>query len=177
MKTDIIFYFSLITGLLVNLVSGCGFHLRGAVGDLHIQKVHIQSESAERIANEVKRILTEEGVQVVPTTKAAQVVVYLRNEAVDGRVLSVSSVSGKQEEIELNYRVEMEVRKPDDTVLLEKQTISLLRDYRFDETAVLAAGAEQETLRDDMFRDIVEQIIRRLQVLKIDEGSTVIGTE
>ena len=154
----------LITGLL--FISSCGFHLRGAAG-YNLSLVYIQSESADRVANEVKRRLTEGGVQVVPTTSAAQAVVYLRHETIDRRVLTVSSVSGKQEEFELNYRVELEVRKPDDTVLLEKQTLSLLRDYLFDETAVLAMGAEEEVLREDMFRDIVAQIMRRLQVLQL----------
>jgi LPS-assembly lipoprotein len=166
MKKVISYKLSAISFLMIVLVlCGCGFHLRGAVA-LHIQKVHIQSESADQIANEVKRILTEEGVQVTPTTKAAQAVVYLRHENVDERVLSVSDESGKQEEIEINYRVEMEVRKPDDSILLEKQIISLFRDYRFDKTAVLAAGGEEEMLREDMFHDIVAQIIRRLQAIK-----------
>lgn len=151
--------------------SGCGFHLRGAGADFHLnlQRVYIQSESAESVATEVKRLLIEEGVQIVPITKEAQAVVYLRNETVDKRVLSVSSISGKQEELEINYSLEMEVRKPDESILLKKQYISLSRDYRFDETAVLAAEAEEEKLREDMFRDIVGQVMRRLQIIKIDE--------
>jgi len=61
----------------------------------------------------------------------------------------------------------MEVRRPDDTVLLEKRRLSILRDYRFDETAVLAAGVESEMLRQEMFREIVAQVMRRLEVLKL----------
>ena len=158
------YHVALITGLL--FLSGCGFHLRGAVS-LDLSVVHIQSESANKIAPAVARRLTEEGVQVVPTASTAQAVVYLRNETVDKRILSVSSVSGKLEEYELSFRIEMEVRKPDGTVLMDKQVISLLRDYRFDETAVLAMWAEEEMLRQSMFRDLVAQIMRRLQVLKL----------
>jgi len=152
--------------LAIGLISGCGFQLRGAAG-YDFSLLHIQSQSADRIANEVKRRLTERGVQVLPTASGAQAVVYLRNEVVDRRVLTVSSVSGKQEEFELNYRVELEVRQPNQTVLIEKQTLSLLRDYLFDETAVLAMGAEEEVLREDMYSDIVAQVMRRLQVLKL----------
>lgn len=152
--------------LVIGLISGCGFHLRGSA-DYDFSFVHIQSESADRVANEVKRRLTDQGVQVVPTASGAQAVVYLRNEVADRRVLTVSSVSGKQEEFELNYRVELEVRQPNQTVLMEKQTLSLLRDYLFDETAVLAMGSEEEVLREDMYSDIVAQVMRRLQVLKL----------
>lgn len=164
---------SVIASLLLIIllfISSCGFHLRGS-GDLnwHIQSVYIQSEAADRIASELKSRLTEQKLQVLPTSESAQVVVYLSNETVERRVLSVSSVSGKQEEIELNYRVEIEIRKADDTVLLGKHTISFLRDYRFDPTAVLAAGGEEEVLREDMFNQIVMQIIRQLQQIQITE--------
>jgi outer membrane lipopolysaccharide assembly protein LptE/RlpB len=109
----------------------------------------------------------EQGIQIVSNPNAAQAVIYLRNEAIDRRVLTVSSISGKQEEFGLNYRIELEVRKPDDTILLEKQHISLLRDYMFDEKAVLAMWSEDEMLRKEMFRNIVAQIMRILQTLKL----------
>jgi len=157
--------------IVLLFISSCGFYLRGSIGELEwqFQSLQIQSEAADRIASELKSRLTEQKLQVLPTSDAAQVVVYLYNETVDRRVLSVSSVSGKQEEIELNYRVEMKISKADDTVLLAKQTISLLRDYRFDPEAVLAAGGEEEVLREDMFNQIVMQIIRQLQQIKITE--------
>jgi LPS-assembly lipoprotein len=152
--------------LAVVLLSGCGFHLRGASG-FDFSYVHIKSASANKIAQDVIFRMKEEGVQIVPTADAAQAVVFLRDEAIDKRLLTVSSISGRQIEFELNYRVDLEVQKPDGTVLLEKQRISLLRDYLFDETAVLAMGAEDEMLRKEMFREIVAQIIRRLQILKL----------
>jgi LPS-assembly lipoprotein len=155
--------------IILLFLNSCGFHLRGS-GDLkwHFQSVYIQSEAADRIASELKSRLTEQKLQVLPTSEGAQVVVYLSNETVDRRVLSVSSVSGKQEEIELNYRVELKITKADDTVLLGKHTISLLRDYRFDPEAVLAAGGEEDVLGEDMFNQIVMQIIRQLQRIKIE---------
>ncbi|MDM8567362.1 LPS assembly lipoprotein LptE [Candidatus Halobeggiatoa sp. HSG11] len=152
--------------VIVLLLNSCGFHLRGAAG-FDISFVYIKSESANTIATEIGRLLTEQGVKIVSNPNAAQAIVYLQNETVDRRVLTVSSISGKQEEFELNYQVTMEVRKPDDTVLLEKQHITLLRDYMFDEKAVLAMWSEDEMLRKEMFRDVVAQIMRRLQVVKL----------
>ncbi len=147
------------------LLSGCGFQLRGALAT-HLSKVSVQSEAADSIANEVKRLLMEEGVQIVPVTKEAQVILYLRHEVFGRRVLSVSAVSGKMQETELHYRVEMEVQKPDNTVL-DQQIMNLSRDYTFDETAVLAMGEEEQMLREEMFRDLTTQILRRLQRLPV----------
>ncbi|MCK5524372.1 MAG: hypothetical protein KAI83_14665 [Thiomargarita sp.] len=156
----------LLIFLTIGLLNGCGFHLRGSSG-FDFSFVHIKSESADKIAQGVGFRMMDEGVQMVPTANAAQLVLILHNEAIDRRILTVSSYSGQQTEFELNYRVEMEIQKPDGTVLLEKQKISLLRDYLFDETAVLAMWAEDEMLREEMYRDIVAQIIRRLQIVKL----------
>ncbi|MDM8569725.1 hypothetical protein QUF50_09495, partial [Thiotrichales bacterium HSG1] len=114
--------------ILILLLGGCGFHLRGAT-DFDVSFIHIKSESANKIASEIKRLLIEQGIKVVSDPNAAQAIIYLTNETVDRRVLTVSSISGKQEEFELNYRVTFEVREPNDTILLDKQHISLLRDY------------------------------------------------
>jgi LPS-assembly lipoprotein len=148
------------------LPSGCGFQLRGALAT-HLSKVYVQSEAADGITNEVKRLLIEEGVQVVPVTKEAQVILYLRHEVFDRRVLSVSAVSGKMQEMELYYRVEIEARKPENNTVLDQQVLSLSRDYTFEETAVLAMGEEEQMLREEMFRDLTSQILRRLQRLPV----------
>jgi LPS-assembly lipoprotein len=151
---------------LIISLSSCGFHLRG-YADFDFSLLHIESESADEMAKALKQRLMDKGIHVVPRANMAQAVVSLRNEKVDRRVLSISSTSGRLEEFELNYHVEMAVHKPDGTVLIEKQVFSLLRDHLFDETAVLAMGIEEEVLREDMFRETLEQIIRRLQILKL----------
>ncbi len=167
MKSVINYQLAIIIFLLIGgLFSGCGFQLRATVVKIDIQKIYLRSESATQITREIKRILIEQGVKIVQKKEEAQVVLYLRNENVNRRVLSVSSSSGKLEEVEINYQVEMEVRKPDNTVLIGKLLLSLSRDYRFNELTVLAAGAEEEILRQDMFHDIVTQIMRRLQTIR-----------
>ena len=153
--------------LLINLNS-CGFHLRGAKG-LDFSYIYIQSESADAVAFKVMQLLKERDIQILKTADGAQAIVYLRNQGVDERMITISSTTGKIAEFELNFHVDMEVRRPDDTVLLEKRRLSILRDYRFDETAVLAAGVESEMLRQEMFREIVAQVMRRLEVLKLGQ--------
>jgi LPS-assembly lipoprotein len=153
--------------LLINLNS-CGFHLRGAKG-LDFSYIYIQSESADAVTFKIMQLLKERGIQILKTADGAQAIVYLRNQGVSERMITISSTTGKIAEFELNFHVDMEVRRPDDTVLLEKRRLSILRDYRFDETAVLAAGVESEMLRQEMFREIVAQVMRRLEVLKLGQ--------
>lgn len=148
------------------LLNSCGFQLRGNYG-FHFSTAYIQAEAADLIASEVSRTLSEAGIKITSAPKDAQIVVFLRNERVDRRVLSVSAASGKMQEIELNGRAELEVRQPDDKVLLETRLLSLLRDYSFDETAVLAMGNEEYVLRLELLRDLVAQVLRSLQTIKL----------
>jgi LPS-assembly lipoprotein len=161
----------LITVIVIVLLStaGCGFQLRGSES-LDFTFIHLKQENAGNVALQLEQRLTERGVHTVPVPQIAQVVLYLRNAKLDRRVLTVSAISGKMEEVELNLLVNIEARKSDDdTILLKPQRLTLTRDYIFDETAVLAMGVEEETLREEMFRDLVTQIVRRLETIQLQQ--------
>ncbi|MCP4702939.1 MAG: hypothetical protein GY862_39670 [Gammaproteobacteria bacterium] len=148
------------------LISACGFHLRGAV-DLpeSLASVYIQADKKGFLAGTVQRALRERGVNIAETIEKAGIVVALRDEKTERRVLSVSAVSGKQEEVELNQHVDLEVFKPDGTVLLKKRRLSLVRDFTYDETAVLAKDTEERILREELRRDLAIQILYSLEAL------------
>ncbi|MGH2821649.1 MAG: LPS assembly lipoprotein LptE, partial [Thermoleophilaceae bacterium] len=73
-------------------------------------------------------------------------VVELRNERFDERVLSVDPRTGKAREYQIAYRVDLAVRHSDRRPLIKNQTIDLLRDFTFDETAALGKFEEQQVL-------------------------------
>lgn len=151
-------------GLILTITS-CGFHLRGTTG-FQFSSIMIQSERADSVSAEVKRILEEQNVKIVSIPQEAQAIVQLSDEKFDRRALSVSALSGKLEEIELNFRVFIEIRRPNEEILQKIQAISLSRDYSFDETSVLAMGTEEDTLKHEIFQDVVAQIIRRLESIE-----------
>ncbi len=157
----------LINGLW--FLNACGFHLRGAE-KFHITSAHIQSESADRSAQELEQLLIEREIKIVPVANEAQIIISLSREKFDNRVLTVSAVSGKMAEVELTLQVELEVHQPNGTVLIERQPLNILRDYSVDETAVLARETEEEILREEMFHDLIAQIMRRLQTIQMEIG-------
>jgi len=157
---------SIIYSLLLFILVGCGFHLRGSQG-FNITSVWIESAGADRVTQLVKWVLVEEGVKLAESAEKSQVILLLSQETMNKRVLSVSANSGNLEELELNFYVDMTVQKPDGEVLLDNQRINLLRDYSFDEKAVLAMGAEEEVIQQELFHDVVAQIVRRLQSVQI----------
>lgn len=155
----------LIYCLLLSLLSGCGFQLRGSV-PMALKTVFVQAENSPRIAADVSRLLVDEGVALAPNPKAAQAVIYIRNENLMRRFLSISAVTGRIEEMELNLRVDLEARTPQNKVLLEPQNILLLREYSFDQNAILAKDAEEQVLREELYQDITAQIMRRIRAIQ-----------
>jgi LPS-assembly lipoprotein len=148
-------------------VSACGFHLRGTVPvDLQFSRVYVRDHRARRVATELARQLSYSRVVVAPDAASADVVVDLRNERFDERVLSVDPRTGKAREYQIAYRVDLAVRHTDRRPLIKNQTVDLLRDYTFDETAALGKFEEQQVLRDDMIQDAAETVLRRLESIR-----------
>lgn len=149
-------------------LSGCGFRLRGSA-DYPMKQVFIESVSAPRMAYVLTRELQNANLTIAESKNNAEVIVILSHEILDRRTLSVSSFTGKLEEVELNYRIHLSAKKATGEVLIEPQLISLLRDYQFEETAVLAKADEEIMLGEELFREALVQIMRRLQMLRVGE--------
>lgn len=150
--------------LFASLLSGCGFHLRGAV-DLpaNYQRMAIEGVSPySDLGLKLKRDLQANGVEVVEAA-GAQVILKLSQVSYQRRLLSVSALSGKTAEYELHYSLKMSVRDRQGNVLVPEQPLQQLRDYVFEQGNVLATGNQEAQLRKDMVRDLVSQILRRLQ--------------
>ncbi|MEZ5673656.1 MAG: hypothetical protein R3E08_15280 [Thiotrichaceae bacterium] len=147
-------------------MSSCGFQLRGS-GGLQFKSIYVKSEAADRISNEIKQLLTDEPITLAASETEAQIVLHLQNETLDRRTVTVSAGVERIEEIELNYHVEVEVRASDTTPLLKKRALDLVRDYSFDNQAMLAMDTEEQTLREDLLQDMMMQIMRILRVVKV----------
>jgi len=147
------------------LLAGCGFHLRGSI-DLpaDLQRMHVQGTSKySALGVELRRSLRANGVELVDTANAAQVVLKISNQNYKRRLLSVSGTSGKTAEYELQYSLNVTLQDRQGKVLLAPQSLRQLRDYTFDRDNVLGKGDEEASFRVEMERDLVRQVLRRLQ--------------
>jgi LPS-assembly lipoprotein len=152
---------------LMFVVTGCGFHLRGAgFADLDMPVTTIQNlDASNQFAAELRRALRSSGTEIVDDSAAAQVILTLSNEQHSRRVLSVGA-TGKVQEYELFYSITFTAGDRDGNVLLPAQVIKRVRSYAFDETDVLAKQSEENLLYRDMRRDAIVEILRRLQELR-----------
>jgi len=147
------------------LLAGCGFHLRGNI-DLpaDLQRIHIEGTSKySGLGLELRRALQANGVEVVDKASGSQAILKITDTDYARRLLSVSGTSGKTAEYELIYSFKVTLNDRDGKVLLAPQTLRQLRDYTYDRDNVLGKGNEEARFRTEMERDLVRQILGRLQ--------------
>jgi Rare lipoprotein B len=159
----------LITINLLLMLGACGFHLRGSTdlpSALRTTYIHVPG-SDTRLANELERLLTASGARVTTDRQEASAVLEVLRDNFSRRTLSVGS-RGKVREFELHYAVEFAVRlhrgkRQGSEMLVPPQTVSLVRDFTFDETEVLGASNEEDLLRQNMQRDIAVLMLYRIE--------------
>lgn len=154
--------FTLVVALA--LLSACGFHLRGSVtAKMELPPVYLAG-AAGPLQRELRHYLALSEATVVAQEKDAQLVIELLGEDIQRRVLSVGS-TGKVEEYEVHYAAGYAVRRADGTVLIPHETLDRQREYTYSESEVLAKDAEQARLVQDMRREVVRQMVRRVQAV------------
>ena len=148
---------------LLMALAGCGWHLRGMskVG-LEYHSIYVQSQGAPGAAAELAAQLRNNGVNVTADPHAAEAVIVVSNEKFDRRVLSVDTTTGKAREFELGYQVTASAHDTAGKTILQPETVTMSRDYSFDEGAVLGTYQQEQTLQVELRRDAADQILRRL---------------
>lgn len=145
------------------LVTGCGFHLRGAV-DLppSLQRTYVDADGVDRkVVRELSQALRSSGVEVVRERSAAGAVLTM-SQQYDRRALSVDDNSDVRE-YELVYELRFDIRSVNGETVLSNQRVELYRDYTHDKDNILGKREEEDSIRESMMRDAVQQVMRRLQ--------------
>ena len=157
----------LLPGLAAVLIAGCGFQLRGLgtaqlPPSLTTLRVAVQGSQAAndplRLAME-DTLRTQAGATVVQTGDVPVLIVSTEN--IENQVLAVDT-SGKVSAYLVRYELSFNVVDAAGEALLPPQTLRLQRDYRFNPLNVLAKEQEEETLKRELRRDALSQIVRRL---------------
>ena len=155
-----------VLALVAVLLAGCGFHLRKEVQlPASMKKVHIViGDPASPLAKDLAKALPRSGTEVVAETGPDVAIMNISANAFSTDVLSVSG-GARANEYSLRYHVEFEVLNAAGTSLLPKQTIELSREFTFDSTQTLGLAAETDLLTQELERDMVQTILRRLEAL------------
>jgi len=154
--------------IVATLLTGCDFHLRGnfalpnTISSLYIQIPTYSFNELTALLDELTVLLEGNGIAVASDRKSADAVLVVEKETFDKRTLSVDSKTGKEREHELAYTISYRVLATDGKEILSPQTVNLVRDYVFDEVAVLGTNQEKNVLYQEMRQEAAHRILRRL---------------
>lgn len=147
------------------LLSGCGFHLRGAVElPEMMQATYIDGGEGSELYYAVENALLNAGARVVDSASAATAVLSLQGQRFDRRVVSVDT-QGRAAEYELSLRVTFSLHEAGGKLVADHEQVSVIRDFTFDPDNVLSKDEEEAKLRSEMNRYAVSQIVRRVEAL------------
>ncbi len=147
-------------------LTACGFQLRGQA-KLPFDTIYISFPEGHPIGTDVKR-LVQAGTttRVVEKGKNAQATLDIISVVNDKQIMSVSG-GGRVREFELRYRVSFRLFDAKGVDLIPTNEISLRRILPFTDAQVVAKEGEEAMLVREMQSDSAQQILRRLEAVKI----------
>jgi len=147
-------------------LSACGFRLAGSdpLPAVMARPYLSLKDPYTDFSREFEHQLKSSGASLQSTREGATAAVDVTKDLVEQRTLAVSA-KNIPTEYELTYTVTFSVRG-EGKELLAPQTISLSKDFSFDENLQLAKEHEADILRRQMARDLVSIAMRRLTSLK-----------
>ncbi len=155
---------SVINLLLLLLLAGCGFKLRGAY---HLpdamQITYVDSaQKNSTLTRALIRSLKASNVKIAMLAADDIAVLKLSAETKSKRIMSVDA-NGRAREYTLTYAISFQVRAQDAGFEIENQDIRIDRDFVFDTEDVLGNSREESQLYEEMQQDVIRLILLRLQ--------------
>ncbi len=145
------------------LAAGCGFHLRGKVElSPQLQSVYVEG-SDPLMVSDLKQSLDFSGANVVTAPEGATAAVLLDSRY--ERVVRTLNARGLATGYVLRYDARFRVVSRDGEQLYESPTITLKRNFDFDANEVLQKEGEEEFLKEDMRKQIVQRMMRQLSAI------------
>jgi len=152
---------------LAAVVAGCGFQLRGTLsGNLPYKTLYIALPETADVRIWMQRYINATGqTKIVDNPKDAEAVFQQLQDSRIRTILSVNAQGRVREyRLQLDYKFRLVDAKGRE--LVGPNEINLSRDITYDDSTVLAKDLEEGLLWRDMNNDLVNQIIRRLSIIK-----------
>ena len=157
----LLFTFPLI--IVLALTSACGWHLRGTITSLdNVESVHLTFGSADKsFIRDLEQMLEQQGISLVDAAKPETITLSIQDYQLDKRTVSVGSdalAAAYQLAITVKYTIHR-----GETLLVSDGEAQSRRSYDFDSNQVLSKNKEETLLKEDMNKDLINQLLRRLQ--------------
>lgn len=157
----------LLALIIAAALAGCGFHLRGVgSGNLPYKAMYIALPDTADVNIWLQRYIKASGsTEIVEDAKMADAIFQQLG---DNRLKTILSVNaqGRVREYRLQLTYTFRIVNQKGQVLVPPNEVALTRDISFDDSNILAKDLEENLLWRDMTNDLVNQIMRRLSIIK-----------
>ncbi len=153
----------LITCLIAASLAGCGFQLRSYDFSANVDSYAITGKTRLPIAQELRRGLSQAGVQEASAQDAA-IQVELLDQRRERRSISVAG-SARAAEYETSYAIRYRILGADNAELAPASWIERQRVYRIDRDNIVGSSEEQAILERELMQDVVGQIVRAMEAV------------
>lgn len=151
----------LIVGVLLSLLSACGWHLRGSDSSHLQQTLHLQGNTGD-IYHEIEKTLVRHHWLAGPTEATRQIV--LSDERFKRHFRSMNS-QAQTTEYELILSITYEVRDHQGSVLINPTSVERSRYYQYHRHTATASDKQQADLRKEMAQQLAQHILRQIRFL------------
>ena len=158
---------ALLCTLLTLLLAACGFQPRGTA-NLPLDTLYVQAPAGSQFATQFRRMVTSGSTtRIIDNAKSAEATLVLVSERREKNILSLSG-GGRVSEFQLRYLMAYRMIDRNAVEIIPMTEISLKRDLSYSDTETLSKEAEEALLYRDMQNDAVQQLLRRLQLTKLN---------
>ena len=149
--------------LVLLMLAGCGFHLRGSGGNTSFaQKIYLDGPGSHTAFGSVfVNALTAVGGKQVFEKAESTGIVYLYNATLRRQSITLSN-TGTATGFDLSYRISYDVRNPKGEVLRTRKEFEVKRDYYNDQTLPLAQQAEEGQINEALGIEAAQSLLRRV---------------
>ena len=153
--------------LVIALLSGCGYQLRGSASLPEVMSVtYIEGlRPYSALVDDFAYALRTRNASVTQDSAAASAVLKITGNTTEKLVVSVDT-SGNVLEYEIRQTIRFSVSGPDRRELLPEQSITLSRDFLFTSSDVLAKEREEKLVRRTLQENLVNLAMLRIASLK-----------
>ena len=150
-------------GLTLLLLNGCGFQLRGSTAlPAAMAVTFIKGEKRfDTLNDDFRDALEGRGVRVTDNRSEAMAVLRIQENNKERDILSVD-VGGKVLEFLLRQTIQFDVITADKLPLVERQIVTVSRDFVFNKDDILAKEREADLIEKELQRDAVNLAMMRI---------------
>jgi LPS-assembly lipoprotein len=147
----------------VLLLAACGFHPRGDTplpAQMAVTYIH-GTQEFDTLYDDFRTALESRGARVTQDRAEAGAVLDILENNFDKDVLTVD-LSGKVLEFRFRQNIQFDVTAADGHMLLDRQSVTMSRDLKFNRNDVLGKERESDLFRKELQRDVVNMAMLRI---------------